>query len=278
MHDLVSRNIGIYSKEEQERLSAARLLVLGCGMGSVVAELAVRTGFRHITLVDGDTVDTPNLNRQAYTAADIRSPKAEAAAAHLRAIDPQANVTVVPRYFHPATDSGAKWLTEADVIVDTMDLSSIDAILGLHRLVRPLGKTVLFPLNLAFGSVLYAFTPEAATLEELLGVAPDLPLEAAKAMYDDRSVFARWVPLIESNLPEYAKPILYAFMGRVEQEGWCPLPQLGIASFLSAALTVSAAARAALGQPLPAAPAACRLDAQSALTMAEAAAGSMSFA
>lgn len=265
MYDLISRNIGIFRREEQERLSSARMLVLGCGMGSVIAELAVRTGFRRITLVDGDRVDTPNLNRQAYSAADVRSFKAEAAAARLRAIDPEARVTAVTRYYRPETDGDVSWLTGADVIVDTMDLSSIDAILGLHRQARLLGKTVLFPLNLAFGTVLYVFTPEAATLEQLLGVSPDLPLDEAKAMYDDRSVFARWVPLIESNLPEYAKPMLYDFLGRVEQEGWCPLPQIGIASSLSAALTVTAAARAVLGQPLPASPAACRLDALNAL-------------
>ena len=47
---------------------AGSLLIAGCGLGSMVAELAMRTGFERFTLVDGDEdvrfdVDTEEAQR-----------------------------------------------------------------------------------------------------------------------------------------------------------------------------------------------------------------------
>lgn len=47
------------------RLRAARVAVVGCGaVGSFAAEALARVGVGHITLVDGDTVEPSNINRQ----------------------------------------------------------------------------------------------------------------------------------------------------------------------------------------------------------------------
>ena len=46
-------------------LRAARVAVVGCGaVGSFAAEALARVGVGHITLVDGDTVEPSNINRQ----------------------------------------------------------------------------------------------------------------------------------------------------------------------------------------------------------------------
>ena len=73
-------------------MHGSHALVLGCGaLGCASADLLVRAGVGAITLVDRDIVEETNLQRQClYTDEDARRgvPKAEAAAARLRAIDP----------------------------------------------------------------------------------------------------------------------------------------------------------------------------------------------
>ena len=91
---LVSR-IG---REGQERLAAARVGLVGCGaLGSTIANLLVRAGVGHLRIVDPDRVELHNLQRQVlFTEDDVarRLTKAEAAAAHLQAIN--SNVVVEP--------------------------------------------------------------------------------------------------------------------------------------------------------------------------------------
>ncbi len=66
-----NRNSGYVSPSLQERIRGSRLLIAGCGVGSAVAEAAVRIGFREILLVDADTIEEHNLNRQNFTFDDI---------------------------------------------------------------------------------------------------------------------------------------------------------------------------------------------------------------
>ncbi len=63
--ELTSRNLGILSSSEQERLQDSNILVTGCGGigGSVTLALA-RTGVGGFTLIDYDVFTPTNLNRQ----------------------------------------------------------------------------------------------------------------------------------------------------------------------------------------------------------------------
>ena len=74
----VTRNCGYISEEAQNRIRACKLLIAGCGIGSSPAICAARMGFEEFTLVDGDTVDIHNLNRQFYEFSDIGRRKVDA--------------------------------------------------------------------------------------------------------------------------------------------------------------------------------------------------------
>jgi len=86
-----SRNRIYLTKEEQEVIKNHPIILGGCGIGSVIPECAVRLGFENITIIDGDQVESSNLNRQNYTEDDISTDKV-AAKKRLNAINKNANI------------------------------------------------------------------------------------------------------------------------------------------------------------------------------------------
>ena len=77
--------------EGQQRLLAARALVIGAGgLGSPVLLYLGTAGVGRITVVDHDTVDLTNLQRQiAHNLARVGRPKAESARDTIAAIKPR---------------------------------------------------------------------------------------------------------------------------------------------------------------------------------------------
>ncbi|CAN5254104.1 molybdopterin-synthase adenylyltransferase MoeB [soil metagenome] len=80
----------------QERLSAARVLLVGCGaLGSSHAEMLARAGVGNLRIVDRDFVELSNLQRQTlFSESDAhdRLPKAVAAKNRIQAINSEINV------------------------------------------------------------------------------------------------------------------------------------------------------------------------------------------
>lgn len=84
--------------EGQERICTGRALILGAGgLGSPAALYLASAGVGSITLVDDDTVDLTNLQRQiAHTEARIGQLKVGSAREAMRQINPHIQVNVVP--------------------------------------------------------------------------------------------------------------------------------------------------------------------------------------
>ena len=111
-------DIGI---EGQDKLLAAHALVIGAGgLGSPVALYLGSAGVGRITLVDPDTVDLTNLQRQiAHSQARIGQPKVTSATAAIHALNPGAQVdTLVQRADAALLDH---WVPQADVVLDCSD-------------------------------------------------------------------------------------------------------------------------------------------------------------
>lgn len=94
-----------WGEEGQRRLEAGHALIVGCGaLGCASAELLARAGVGSLTIVDRDTVEPSNLQRQSlFTERDAeeRLPKAEAARRAIGEINPQVWVTGVVADFGP---------------------------------------------------------------------------------------------------------------------------------------------------------------------------------
>ncbi len=107
--------------EGQERIAAAQALVIGAGgLGSPVALYLGSAGVGRITLVDDDTVDLTNLQRQvAHTSERIGQPKVHSAALAIAAINPQVQVREI-RQRGDAALLGSL-VAQADVVLDCSD-------------------------------------------------------------------------------------------------------------------------------------------------------------
>lgn len=107
--------------EGQERLRAARVLIVGLGgLGAPVATYLAGAGVGHIALCDPDTVSLSNLQRQTlYTEADLGKPKAECALRRLHELNSEIDFTAVPEGI---TTENAAWLVAGcDLVVDCTD-------------------------------------------------------------------------------------------------------------------------------------------------------------
>jgi adenylyltransferase/sulfurtransferase len=107
--------------EGQERLLNARALVLGAGgLGSPAALYLASAGIGTLALVDGDTVDLTNLQRQIlHRTAAVGRPKVESGAATLADINPLCRV--VPLQERLAGARLEEEVALADVVLDCSD-------------------------------------------------------------------------------------------------------------------------------------------------------------
>ena len=105
----------------QQRVRAARVLLVGAGgLGSPAALYLAAAGTGTLGVVDDDVVDVSNLQRQVvHTTAAVGAPKADSAAAAVRALNPDVEVVI---HRERLTAANALGLLEGwDVVVDGSD-------------------------------------------------------------------------------------------------------------------------------------------------------------
>lgn len=115
---LVLREVG---GPGQQKLKAARVLIVGVGgLGAPSALYLAAAGVGTLILVDPDTVDRSNLQRQViYGEADIGRPKVDAAADHLRAQNP--HVFIAGHHAAFGADNADDLVSGVDLVLDGTD-------------------------------------------------------------------------------------------------------------------------------------------------------------
>lgn len=108
-------------EDGQRRLAAARVAVIGAGgLGAPVLSYLAAAGIGEITVIDPDSVDPTNLHRQVlFTPEDVGRAKAEAAAEHLRSLNPETEVRAVVAAATPET--ALDLLAGHDLVLDGSD-------------------------------------------------------------------------------------------------------------------------------------------------------------
>ena len=133
MENKFERSIQILGKAAFERLQGIRVLLFGVGgVGGWCAEALVRSGVKHLTLVDFDVVNPSNINRQVVaTSANIGEPKVEELRKRLLLINPEAEIVTIPVRFCAETAEQFDF-GQYDYVLDAID-SVADKALLLHR-------------------------------------------------------------------------------------------------------------------------------------------------
>lgn len=122
MTEAFSRTKLLLGEDGLANLTKARVAVFGIGgVGSFAAEALCRAGIGHFLLVDSDTIDVSNINRQIHaTTRTVGQKKTDVMRARMLEINPAADVRAKCEFYEP--DRAEAFFTEPlDYIVDAVD-------------------------------------------------------------------------------------------------------------------------------------------------------------
>jgi molybdopterin/thiamine biosynthesis adenylyltransferase len=174
-----ARNMRTFSLQDQTVLLQSRVSVVGLGgLGGGVTEILARIGVGNLNLMDGDTFEDSNLNRQFLsTHKGLATPKADAAVERVQSVN--ASVVVEAHIEFLDADNAAVLLAGSDVVVDCLDS------LKFRFILEEACKTAGIPLVSAAiagvaGHVTTIF-PEDPGLKLIYGERDRIPAKGAEA-------------------------------------------------------------------------------------------------
>lgn len=157
-----SRNRIYISKLYQQKIKSTRILVAGCGIGSVIAECALRLGFENIILVDGDSVEVSNLNRQNYLSSDIGNRKCDSIKSRLLNINPLAKINVLSYYLDKNNINHL--INDCDIAINALDFND-NTPLVFDKICQLNNIPVLHPYNIGWAGLIYVIMPDGQGLD-----------------------------------------------------------------------------------------------------------------
>ena len=177
MDDFFSRSEALLGAEAMKALRTKRVIIFGVGgVGSYAAEALIRTGLTHLTIVDGDTVQPSNINRQLpATRATLGMPKVEALKERLLSINPDAEIEAVAEFYHDDDENLKSKILHHQYLIDAID--SVDD--KVHLILcasRARGVKVFSSMGAAL-----RFDPTKVTMGELMTIQGDALAKAVRA-------------------------------------------------------------------------------------------------
>jgi hypothetical protein len=173
-----ARNRGLVTAEEQQKLRASRVAVVGLGgVGGGDLVTLARLGIGRFTIADPDCFEAANTNRQ-YGAAlsTLGRPKSEVMARVVQDINPEAEVRVFNEAIGP--HNAEEFLRGADVLVDGLEVFEIEVRRLLFRLAARQGVYALGAGPVGFSTVWVIIDPRGMTFDEYFGFRDGMdPLE-----------------------------------------------------------------------------------------------------
>ena len=119
--EMLTRQMPLVSKEEQEKFKEAKITVIGCGgIGGQTIEMLARMGIGELILVDEDVFDLTNLNRQSLSTYDnIGQAKSDVAARKVKEINPYVNVKSCRQ--HVDSTNVDELIKDSRLVIDALD-------------------------------------------------------------------------------------------------------------------------------------------------------------
>ena len=163
--DIITRQKDLFNKKEQLKIKNSKITVIGCGgIGGATVEMLARMGVENLSIMDKDSFDTSNLNRQLMSSFDdIGKSKVYVTRDRILSINPQMNVDAFDGELNQ--ENVESILEGSDVVIDALD----------NLISRILVSRYAFKLNIPFihGAVhgtmgqVTSFTCETPQYEEI---------------------------------------------------------------------------------------------------------------
>lgn len=188
-----SRNIGIYSRDEQNLLFNCKVAIIGSGGdGGLLAERLIRSGIGEIRICDPEEFSIENLNRQfGSNIGTIGFSKSKVVGETLRKINPSANIVVWEEGVNSSNIE--TFIKGVDLIIDESEYSYPDLAIMINRVARKLSIPILTGANVALGANVFAFSPDGMSVEDYYKM-PNVSLDEARDKTIPISTFCPIVP------------------------------------------------------------------------------------
>jgi molybdopterin/thiamine biosynthesis adenylyltransferase len=213
MTEAFSRNIGLLTQAEQEKLSNTTIAIPGMGgVGGVHLITMVRTGVGRFHLSDFDTYEPVNINRQ-YGARilDFGRPKLEVMKEHALSINPYIEIKEFPEGINKTNIDD--FLDGVQVVLDGIDFFAFETRRLLFNRAREKGIHVITAGPLGFSSAMLIFSPhEGMSFDEYFNISEGMTLSDKQLAFfigiAPRATHLKYVDLSRVDLDAKAGPSL----------------------------------------------------------------------
>ena len=173
------RNMKTFSPQDQVALLKAQVSIVGLGgLGGTVVEILSRLGIGTLNVIDGDTFEESNLNRQFLsTPRMMAKSKADAAERRIKEINP--SITVKQHSQFLDQNNGLDLLSRPDVIVDCLD--NLKTRFILERLCRQIGSPLVSAAVAGSSGHVTTIYPQDQGLKLIYGDPAKTPPHGAEA-------------------------------------------------------------------------------------------------
>lgn len=136
MEQWTDRTELLLSSAQLNKLKNASVLVVGLGgVGAYAAEMIARAGVGKMTIIDGDVINTTNLNRQLLaTHPSLGKAKSKLMAERLKSINPEIELTVYQEFLRDDRTLEVLKSQAYDYVIDAIDTLSPKLYLIIHSL------------------------------------------------------------------------------------------------------------------------------------------------
>jgi molybdopterin/thiamine biosynthesis adenylyltransferase len=231
---IFSRNIGLLTGAEQDKLKASTIAITGMGgVGGLLAERLIRLGVGELKITDPGVFEKSNLNRQfSSSMLNLGQNKTETVFREIKNINPEAEIHCNDSGIATENDASL-FVSDCDVVIDEMDIESFKQSVLLQRGARERGIYYLFASAIGFGALVVIFDPKGLTLEEYNKFPPDVDLNNIDRL---KVPLERILPVMPSYAPADAAEQIQKTL-----DGQMPVPVTSIGAGLASILAANEA-------------------------------------
>lgn len=196
--EIVSRQMSIVTKSQQEKLKNSKITVIGCGgIGGAAIEMLARMGVGHLQIVDKDSFDVSNINRQLMSSFySVGKSKTQVTQETIQSINPFIHVDSFEGELNESNVE--KLISGSDIIVDALDNLVSRIILSRHAME--------FEIPFIHGAIhgtmgqLCVFSNETPSYEELFNL-PSKNKELTSEVIEDVFKLSQDIPPVLGPVP-----------------------------------------------------------------------------